>query len=176
MLKISAYAVAQPVATGRQGQILKDGWGLPRQTIYLKQNRYSGKLTNYSDIAKYQKDFMTCLENIINQQPAWADLNGWDKHIKIYNDPVAYSTVEIINDIRQHYDAGHDVALSMILRQRYLIRKLAEDIGDNNIINDWDIELSIKNPNEPAIKKFYDKEVLESVAITSGTTFSNLFA
>ena len=175
MLKITAYANAQPVATGRTGNPLLDGWGQPRQTIYLKQTRF-GKFagTDYREIADYQLSFCDMLERLLNKHSTWAKNNGWDKLPKIYNDPRAYSAQELIDDCRSHYQKGHDPALSMILRQKYLIRKLADDIGDKSIINEWDIELTLKNPSEPVLKKFYDKGVFDKT-VTTTTTYGDLF-
>lgn len=175
MLNITAYANAQPVATSKNGRPLKDGWGKPRQTVYLKQTKF-GKFTGtaYKDIADYQKEFFGMLERLIDTYPDWARQHGWDQLDKIYNDPVAYSTRDLITDTRSHYAKGHDPALSMILRQKYLARKLAKDIGDNSIINEWDIELTLKNPHEPVLQKFYDKGVFDKTATTS-TSFDELF-
>lgn len=175
MLKITAYASAQPVATGRNGNPLLDGWGQPRQTIYLKQTKF-GKFagTDYKEIADYQLDFMHRLEQILAYDPKFALQQGWDRLPKIYNDPRSYSAEDLIADTRRHYQRGHDPALSMILRQRYLIRKLAQDLNDNSVIPDWDIELTFRNPTEPVLKKFYDKGVFEKTASTT-TSFDSLF-
>ena len=174
MLKIKAQAVAQPVALNRRtGTELKDGWGFPRQTIYLKDSSHK-KLDSYEDIEKYQNKFFTRLEEIMNTDPAWATANGWDKLPKIYNDPVRYSVQDIINDTRDQYKHRRDPTLSMLLRQKYLIRKLAKDLGDTSIINLWDIDITFKNPTDPVLKKFYDKNVFTIVAKT--TSYLDLFA
>jgi len=175
MLKIKAYAVAQPVATNRlTGADLKDGWGLPRQTIYIKENKFK-RLDDYtySDIAKYQTDFFERLAKILQADPVFATQNGWDKLPKIYNDPVRYSGIDLVKDTINHYKRRHDPTLSMLLRQRYLIRKLANELGDPSVIKDWDIDITFKNPTEPVLKKFYDKDIFSQVATTN--TFSDLF-
>lgn len=169
MLKITAYAQAQaPVANK------KDGWGYPRQTIYLKQSRAGGRVLNYPDIAQYQQDFFDMLKRLLNKHYTWAQQNGWDRKVKYYNDPVGYTIDELIEDTHKHYQDLHDPALSMILRQKFLIRKLAEDIGDASIVPEWDIDLTIKNPDEPVLKKFYDRDIFERVA-TPTNAFGELF-
>lgn len=169
MLKITAYAQAQaPIANK------KDGWGYPRQTIYLKQNSSGGRILNYQDIAEYQQAFFDRLGRILNENPTWARQNDLDRRVKYYNDPVGYTIEELIEDTHKHYENNHDPALSMILRQKFLIRKLAKVLGDTNIISDWDIDLTIKNPNAPVLKKFYDRDVFEQVA-TPTNAFGELF-
>ena len=173
MLKVKAYAVAQPVALNRRtGEPLKDGWGLPRQTVYIKDNKYK-RVDIYDDIEKYQNKFFNRLEEIMNTDPTWASANNWDKLPKIYNDPVRYSVQDIINDTRDQYKHGRDPTLSMLLRQKYLIRKLAKDLGDTSIINMWDIDIAFKNPTDPVLKKFYDKNVFTIVAKT--TSYNDIF-
>jgi len=173
MLKIKAHAVAQPVALNRRtGEELMDGWGLPRRTIYIKDSNHR-RLDVYEDVEKYQNKFFTRLEEIMNTDPIWATANGWDKLPKIYNDPVRYSVQDIINDTRDQYKHRRDPTLSMLLRQKYLIRKLAKDLGDNTIINMWDIDITFKNPSDPVLKKFYDKNVFSAVAVTNN--YSELF-
>jgi hypothetical protein len=175
MLKIKAYAVAQPVALNRRtGEELKDGWNLPRQTIYIKDSNYRRLDTqSYDDIAKYQNKFFSRIEEVINADPLWATANGWDKLPKIYNDPVRYSATSLIKDTKNHYTNRHDPTLSMLLRQKYLIRKLAKDLGNNTIIQMWDIDITFKNPTDPVLKKFYDKNVFSAVAVTNN--YSELF-
>jgi len=174
MLKITAYAQAQQPKMNRLGNDLKDGWGLPRQTIYLKENQYKpldGQI--YTKIADYQNNFFEILAKIQQQQPDWLITNGWDNLPKIYNDPVKYTLDELIKDTANHYRRRHDPTLSMLLRQRYLIRRFAKDIGDNTMIKDWDIDITFKNPTDPVLKKFYDRNIFAAVAVTS--TFNELF-
>lgn len=175
MLKITAYASAQPVATGRTGRPLKDGWGLPRQTIYLKQTKF-GKFAgaSYTEIANYQRDFFSMLNTLVNRYPDWARQHGWLPLPKIYNDPVSYSISDLHTDTEKHYTKHHDPALSMILRQQYLTEKLAKDLEDPTIVQEWGIDLKLKNPTEPVLAKFYDKGVLTTVAQNT-TTINELF-
>jgi hypothetical protein len=175
MLKIKAHATAQPVALNRRtGAELTDGWGLPRQTVYIKDSKYRAlDAESYKDISDYQTEFFQRLDKIIKADTAWATANGWDKLPKIYNDPVRYSAESLINDTVNHYKRRHDPTLSMLLRQRYLIRKLASELGDPSVIKDWDIDITFKNPTEPVLKKFYDKDIFSQVAIT--TAFTDLF-
>jgi len=176
MLKIQAHAVAQPVALNRRtGEELKDGWGLPRQTVYIKESKYRAlDAVSYKDISDYQTDFFNRLDKIIKADPIWATDNGWDKLPKIYNDPVRYSAADLVKDTVNHYKRRHDPTLSMLLRQRYLIRKLANELNNPSIIKDWDIDITFKNPTEPVLKKFYDKDIFSQVAIT--TAYTDLFA
>ena len=126
-------------------------------------------------LIKYQNKFFNRLEEIIKIDPQWAQANNWDKLPKIYNDPVRYSVQDIINDTRDQYKHRRDPTLSMLLRQKYLINKLAEDLGDPSIINMWDIDIAFKNPTDPVLKKFYDKKVFSVVAATTITSYSELF-
>jgi hypothetical protein len=109
------------------------------------------------------------------KQPQWFVANGYDNLPKIYNDPVAYTLDELIKDTTGHYRRRHDPTLSMLLRQRYLIRKFAKDIGDASIIKDWDIEIIFKNPTDPVLKKFYDRNILSVIAKTNDNNFGDLF-
>lgn len=177
MLKIRAHAVAQPVALNRRtGEELKDGWNLPRQTVYIKENKYRAlDAVSYKEIADHQTEFFQRLDSIIRADPAWATANGWDKLPKIYNDPKRYSAQDLIKDTISHYKRRHDPTLSMLLRQRYLIRKLALELGDPSVIKDWDIDITFKNPTEPVLKKFYDNNVLSMIAKTNNNNFGDLF-
>jgi hypothetical protein len=177
MLKIKAYANAQPIKYNSKNKATLDGWGLPRQTIYLNEsNRRYHKLVDYKIIADYQTDFMDMVEGIIRKYPSWADSNDWGyaKLPKMYNDPVAYSINDLIKETKQHYVDAHDPTLSMLLRQKYLIRKLANDLGDPSIINAWDLDITFKNPHEPALKKFYDRNIFTVVAVQS-SSYNDLF-
>jgi hypothetical protein len=171
MLKITAYAQAQaPVANK------KDGWGLPRQTVYLKQNSRGGRVVNYQEIAEYQRNFFDMLNNVVNAHYTWAEKNDLTTGVKYYNDPVTYTVEQLHHDTEQHYKETHDPTLSMILRQKFLIRKLAQAMNDPSIIDQWDIDLTIKNPDEPVLKKFYDRDVLTKTAQPTGTAFGELFS
>lgn len=176
MLKIKAYAVAQPVALNRRtGEELTDGWNLPRQTVYIKENKYRAlDAVSYKEIADHQTEFFQRLDSIIKADPIWATKNDWDKLPKIYNDPKRYSAADLIKETISHYKRRHDPTLSMLLRQKYLIRKLANELGDPSVINDWDISITFKNPTEPVLKKFYDRDIFTQVATT--TTYTDLFA
>jgi hypothetical protein len=174
MLKITAYASSRPTQQNKNGKTLKDGWGFDRQTIYLKKDAYhSFQDQSYRDIARHQLEFCDVLEKLMQADPAWIKQNALDGKIeKIYNDPTAYTLTEIIEDIREHYKRSHDPALSMLLRQRYLIRKLAKLIGDNSLVPGWDIDIKFTNPSTPVLKKFFDKGVFDK---EESTTFNNLF-
>ena len=176
MLKIKAYANAQSVKYSSKNLMRLDGWGKPLQTIYLNESRRRGdKILNYQTVADYQIDFMDMINGVIKKYPGWASKNNWGamKMPKIYNDPVAYSIDDLIKETKQHYIDRHDPTLSMLLRQNHLIRKLSKDLNDPSIINSWDIDITFKNPYEPALQKFYDKNVFTVVAKT--TAFSDLF-
>jgi hypothetical protein len=177
MLNITAYANARPYSYTAGGKIRLDGWGKPRQTIYLNETKqFYSKLNNYKDIAEYQTDFMDMLENLIYKYPKWAVDNNWGntKLDKLYNDPKPYTTHELIKETKEHYKDAKDPILSMILRQQYLIRKLATQFDDPSIINTWDITLTLKNPNDPVLHKFQEKGVLGKT-LTTSNSFSNLF-
>jgi len=177
MLKIKAYANAQPIKYNSKNKATLDGWGLPRQTIYLNESRRRyDKLVDYSNVAKHQTDFMDMVEGIIIKYPSWADTNNWGyaKMPKMYNDPVQYSMNDLIKETKDHYKDAHDPTLSMLLRQKHLIRKLSQDLADPSIVDYWDIDISFKNPHEPALKKFYDRGILKTIS-KGGNSFNDLF-
>jgi len=177
MLKIKAYASAQSVKFSSKNLMKLDGWGKPLQTIYLRENhRVQDKLIDYKTISNYQTDFMDMIEDIIKKYPSWAITHKWgnQKLPRFYNDPTLYSINDLIIETRNHYTKGNDPILSMILRQKDLIRKLSKDLSDPNIIDRWDLDITFKNPHEPALQKFYDRGVFPAPAVHSNS-FGDLF-
>lgn len=169
MLKIKAYASSRPTTQNKNGKTAKDGWGFDRQTVYLKKSAHqSFQDEEYRNIANYQREFCNVLERILQEEPNYFP----NKLEKIYNDPTAYSVTEIIEDIREHYNKRHDPTLSMILRQRYIIGKLAEQLDNPSIVRDWSIDIQFVNPSTPVLRKFFDKGVFDQAETN---TYSKLF-
>jgi hypothetical protein len=174
MFKIKAYAVAQDPQITSKGKTKLDGWGLPLQTVYLRQNqfkRFAGE--DYRRIAKHQIKFLHDLEQASINEPNWFSDNNWHKLPKIYNDPRAYDLAKHTMDIVGHYEAGHDPALSMILRQQYFVDRLATELSAPDLRETYGIDLEIVNSTAPIIKRFHDHGVFTKPQ--PGSVFTKIF-
>jgi hypothetical protein len=174
MFKIKAYAVAQDPQTTSRGKLKLDGWGQPLQTVYLRHNqfkRFAGE--EYRGIARHQIQFLRDLEQATINQPNWFSDNNWDKLPKIYNDPRAYDLSKHTMDIVDHYESGHDPALSMILRQQYFVDRLATELSAPNLREKYGIDLEIVNSTAPIIKRFHEHGVFTKPQL--GPVFTKLF-
>ena len=156
-LILTAVAKAQAPQTTRTGKTRLDGWGFPLQTIYLwdtGSRRFQG--SRYSQIEQHQLRFYDDLVKAVEQETDWFYDRCWNQLPKIFNDPVPYTLQEIIDDTRNHYLRKHDPCLSILLRQQYLVDRLAEDLGQE-IVDQYGIEIKFRNPAEPVLDRFWSK-------------------
>jgi hypothetical protein len=180
MLKITGKAVAQP-----QIKNYKDGWGHPRQTIYVK-GPYGGNIDRelYNKIKEHHRRVLDDIYNAWREDPDFFREIGLDldqKLPQIYNDPTTYTFDEIGKDIIDHYNKGHDPCVSMANRLNWILRKIADALTEagqpgNTILKKYGIEFDWTNPTEPTLKKFKDRDVWLDSAELNTSTFADIFA
>lgn len=174
MFKLKAYAVAQDPQTTRTGKTKLDGWGLPLQTVYLRPNQFQHfRGEEYRRISRHQVKFVHDLDEAIKWEQDFFLDNGWNKLPKLYNDPRSYEIAQHMTDIVEHYESGHDPALSMILRQQYFVDRLAEELRAPKLREIYGIDLEIVNSTTPVLKRFQERGVFTRPQ--PGSIFTTLF-
>lgn len=176
MYNLRAHGAARP-PNDRSGRIKKDGWGNDLQTIYLKNpvSMGRGALPDREALKQYQLRWCDHMEEAYMKEYDYFRSNGWDNLEPIYNDPVSYSLEQVITDMRKHYahNPAHDVTLSFILRQRYLIRRLAKELDSPGLIKTYDIKVDIVNPANGLLREYYRHGVFDEEENTFNDLFGN---
>lgn len=156
-MRFPGFYDVQPPQVDYRGRELKDRWGDPLQTRYLR-----GRDQDLEKIRKMMLNLCRLLRGMHDQAGSWALLQehywpGEKKLELIGNDPKRYTLQEIVQDMEQQLTATRggykpkDITQSFINRYNYIVCHMAIREQMNEVWLDQNI-IDIQEPLEMGIK------------------------